>query len=288
MNTRLQVEHPVTEQVTGVDLVRAQLLVADGQPLPWTQDRLTQRGHAIEARVYAEDPSQGFLPQAGRLERYREPQRPGVRVDSGVAEGGQVSIYYDPMIAKVIATAETRELAIARLIAALREFAIDGIRTNIGFLIQVLETHAFQTGEVDTAFLDREGAAIAEQSAVVSQQSPVIGPQSSLVSRHEGRRAWDPWHGAPAHAATRHAAPAARRRTTGAAGGALTAPMPATVLKIHVKPGDAVTKGDTVLLLEAMKMELPIRAAGDGVVATVCCREGELVQADAVLVEFRT
>jgi acetyl-CoA carboxylase biotin carboxylase subunit len=288
MNTRLQVEHPVTEQVTGVDLVRAQLLVADGQPLPWTQDRLAQRGHAIEARVYAEDPSQGFLPQAGRLERYREPQRPGIRVDSGVAEGGEVSIYYDPMIAKVIATAETRELAIARLIAALREFAIEGIRTNIGFLIRVLETHAFQAGDVDTAFLDREGAAIAEQSAVVSQQSPVIGPQSSLVSRHEGRRAWDPWHGAPAHAATRHAAPAARRRTAGAAGGALTAPMPATVLKIHVKPGDAVTKGDTVLLLEAMKMELPIRAAGDGVVATVCCREGELVQADAVLVEFRT
>src|SRR5712671_2097462 len=105
MNTRLQVEHPVTEQVVGVDLVRAQLLVANGQPLPWTQDRLTQRGHAIEARVYAEDPSHGFLPQAGRIERYREPQRPGIRVDSGVAEGGEVSIYYDPMIAKVIATA---------------------------------------------------------------------------------------------------------------------------------------------------------------------------------------
>jgi acetyl/propionyl-CoA carboxylase alpha subunit len=207
-------------------------------------------------------------------------------VDSGVAEGGQVSIYYDPMIAKVIATAETRELAIARLIAALREFAIDGIRTNIGFLIQVLETHAFQTGEVDTAFLDREGAAIAEQSTVVSQKSPVISQQSSVASRDEGR-AWDPWDGEPARAATRHAAPAARRHTAAAAGRTLTAPMPATVLKIHVKPGDAVKKDDTVLLLEAMKMELPIRAAGDGVVATVRCREGELVQADAVLVEFK-
>src|SRR5439155_13929952 len=139
MNTRLQVEHPVTEQVTGVDLVRAQLLVAGGEPLPWTQDRLAQRGHAIEARVYAEDPSHGFLPQAGRLERYREPQRPGVRVDSGVAEGGEVSIYYDPLIAKVIATAETRDLATARLVAALREFAIEGIRTNIAFLVRVLE-----------------------------------------------------------------------------------------------------------------------------------------------------
>src|SRR4051812_4209885 len=120
MNTRLQVEHPVTEQVAGVDLVRAQLLVADGQPLPWTEDGLAQRGHAIEARVYAEDPSQGFLPQAGRVTRYREPRRPGIRVDAGIVEGADVTVYYDPMIAKVIATAETRPLATARLAAALR------------------------------------------------------------------------------------------------------------------------------------------------------------------------
>ena len=131
MNTRLQVEHPVTEQVTGFDLVRAQLLVAAGEPLPWTQDDVSQRGHAIEARIYAEDPAQGFLPQAGPLLLYREPRLPGVRVDSGVAEGGEVSIYYDPMIAKVIATAETRDLAIARLAAALRAFPVLGVRTNI-------------------------------------------------------------------------------------------------------------------------------------------------------------
>ena len=179
MNTRLQVEHPVTEQVTGVDLVRAQLLVADGQPLPWSQDDISQRGHAIEARIYAEDPAQGFLPQAGRLLRYREPRWPGVRVDSGVAEGDEVSIYYDPMIAKVIATAETRDLAIARLTAALREFAIGGVRTNLPFLIRLLEHPAFRAGAVDTAFLDREGATIAEQSAVRS----VGSPQSAVSSR---------------------------------------------------------------------------------------------------------
>src|SRR3954471_17631802 len=127
MNTRLQVEHPVTEQVTGVDLVRAQLLVAGGAPLPWTQADILQRGHAIEARVYAEDPAQNFLPQAGPLAAYRQPRSPGVRVDGGVAEGGEVSIYYDPMIAKVIATAESRELAIGRLVAALRDFQIAGI-----------------------------------------------------------------------------------------------------------------------------------------------------------------
>src|SRR5262249_10589993 len=110
MNTRLQVEHPVTEQVTGLDLVRAQLLVAAGEPLPWSASQLTQRGPAIEARVYAEDPAQGFMPQAGTLSAYREPRWPGVRVDSGVAEGGNVPVYYDPMIAKVIATAESRAL----------------------------------------------------------------------------------------------------------------------------------------------------------------------------------
>ena len=111
MNTRLQVEHAVTEAVAGVDLVRAQLLVASGEPLPWPDGSLTQRGHAIEARVYAEDPSRGFLPQAGRLLLYREPRLPGVRVDAGVVEGGEVSVHYDPMLAKVIASGETREIA---------------------------------------------------------------------------------------------------------------------------------------------------------------------------------
>ena len=100
MNTRLQVEHPVTEQVTGVDLVQAQIIVASGEPLPWTRDALTQRGHAIEARIYAEDPAQNFLPQAGRLLLCREPRLPGVRIDAGVAESGEVSVYYDPILAK--------------------------------------------------------------------------------------------------------------------------------------------------------------------------------------------
>src|SRR5262249_15364234 len=122
MNTRLQVEHPVTEAVTGLDLVRAQLLVASGLPLPWTQDAVTQRGHAIEARVYAEDPAQHFLPQAGRILLYREPLMPGVRVDSGVAEDTQVPVHYDPLLAKVIAAGETRELARVKLVAALRDF----------------------------------------------------------------------------------------------------------------------------------------------------------------------
>jgi len=285
MNTRLQVEHPVTEQVTGLDLVRAQLLVAGGEPLPWTQEQVTQRGHAIEARLYAEDPAHGFIPQAGRLTRYREPRRPGIRVDAGVVEGGDVSVYYDPMIAKVIATAETRALATARLSAALREFEIAGIRTNRSFLIKILESNAFRDAAIDTAYLDRHGASIAESSVVGLQSSdqPAPSPGPAAPSR------FDPWDGAPALAAGTRASAGqatARKRASTSAGRNLIAPMPATVIKVHVRAGDAVKKGDIVVVLEAMKMELPLRALGDGIVSTVLCREGELVQADATLIEF--
>ena len=150
MNTRLQVEHPVTECVVGVDLVHAQLAVAGGAPLPFTQDNLSQRGHAIECRIYAEDPAQGFIPQAGRLLLYREPQGPGIRVDSGVTTGTTVSVHYDPMLAKLIVWGETRETARRRALAALREFAVLGIRTNIPFLLQLLEHEQFIAATLDT------------------------------------------------------------------------------------------------------------------------------------------
>ena len=165
MNTRLQVEHPVTEAVTGVDLVRAQLLVASGEPLPWP-DGVARRSAATRSKR-ASTPRirrSGFLPQAGRLLLYREPRLPGVRIDSGVVEGGDVSVHYDPMLAKVIASAETRDAAIARLAAALRAFPILGIRTNIPFLLRILEHPRFRAGDVDTGFLDREGAALAEET----------------------------------------------------------------------------------------------------------------------------
>jgi acetyl-CoA carboxylase biotin carboxylase subunit len=289
MNTRLQVEHPVTEQVTGLDLVRAQLLVASGERLPWTQDQIRQRGHAIEARVYAEDPANGFLPQAGPLHVYREPQWPGVRIDSGVVEGGDVSIYYDPMMAKVIATAETRELATARLIVALRELTIDGVRTNVPFVVRVLGSEAFRDGSIDTAFLDREGEAIAKTIAdesAMTRESPITS-QSAIRNPQSAVSGFDPWDGtAPLVRAARSDQPVRRRTARAAAGETLVAPMPATVIKINVKPGDAVKKGDAVLVLEAMKMELPVRAPADATIGAVCCREGELVPADATLIEF--
>jgi acetyl-CoA carboxylase biotin carboxylase subunit len=154
MNTRLQVEHPVTELVTGGDLVRTQLLVAAGQRLPWTQDELTQRGHAIECRVYAEDPGAGFLPQAGPLLLYREPAGPGIRVDSGVAEGDLVGVNYDPLLSKLIAYGENREAAITRAITALRNYPVLGIRNNIPFLVRLLEHRSFRAAEVHTGLID--------------------------------------------------------------------------------------------------------------------------------------
>jgi acetyl-CoA carboxylase biotin carboxylase subunit len=165
MNTRLQVEHPVTEMVAGVDLVRAQLLVASGEALPWTQAQLSQRGHAIECRLYAEDPARDFLPQAGSLLLYREPQGPGVRVDGGVAEGGEVPVYYDPMLAKLIVWGETRDIAVARAIRALREYPILGIRTNIPFLLQILRHPRFAAADLDTGFLDVHGAELRQPTA---------------------------------------------------------------------------------------------------------------------------
>ena len=156
MNTRLQVEHPVTECVVGVDLVHAQLRVAAGEPLPFSQQQLSQRGHAIECRIYAEDPAQGFIPQAGPLLLYREPQGPGIRVDSGVTKGSTISVHYDPMLAKVIVYGATREEARTRAITALRDYAILGIRTNIPFLLQLLAHPQFVKASIDTGFIDRE------------------------------------------------------------------------------------------------------------------------------------
>ncbi len=171
INARLQVEHPITECVVGVDLVRAQLAVAAGEPLPWRQDDLTQRGHAIECRIYAEDPARGFLPQAGPLLRYREPSGPGLRVDAGVVEGGAVSVYYDPMLAKLIAHGETREHCLARAREALTRFEIHGVHTNLTFLQALLTHPAFVAGQIDTGFLDRH---LAELSAAAPVPADVL------------------------------------------------------------------------------------------------------------------
>jgi acetyl/propionyl-CoA carboxylase alpha subunit len=201
MNTRLQVEHPVTEQVAGIDLVRAQIAIAAGTPLSWSQPDLAQRGHAIELRVYAEDPANNDLPQAGTLLLYREPVIPGIRIDSGVTEGSDVAVHYDPLLAKLIATGETREAARVRALAALRSYPILGIRTNIALLIELLEHPRFVAGDVDTGFLNDEG------NGIRARLSPAAAPEvlaiaasvraghgaSSIVRRGSGPSDSDPW-----------------------------------------------------------------------------------------------
>ncbi|HYT75172.1 MAG TPA: biotin carboxylase N-terminal domain-containing protein [Vicinamibacterales bacterium] len=202
MNTRLQVEHPVTEAVTGTDLVRAQLEVAAGHRLPWTQEELACRGHAIECRVYAEDPAGGFLPQAGPLRLYREPTGPGIRIDSGVEEGADVPVQYDPLLAKLIAYGDTREAARRRAAAALRAFPILGVRTNVAFLIGVLEHAAFRAGDLHTGFVDEHLAALLRtfepDESVLAAAAFVRNAAQSWSSPALGRTSGaDPWSRLP-------------------------------------------------------------------------------------------
>ena len=201
MNTRLQVEHPVTEAVTGRDLVHAQLAVAGGAGLPWSQDEITVRGHAVECRVYAERPAEGFLPDAGTLLRYREPAGPGIRVDAGVVEGGVVSPAYDALLAKLVVHGETRHQALARARAALARYVVLGVRTNIDLLSRILIHPRVVEGPVDTGFLDAElegllaedderpALALAAALAVDARLTPAV-PAAAPPARDAGR---DPW-----------------------------------------------------------------------------------------------
>lgn len=201
MNTRLQVEHPVTEMVTGLDLVHLQLHIANGAPLPFVQDDLMQRGHAIECRIYAEDPANDFLPDVGPILLAEPPMMPGVRVDSGVETGDEITPYYDPMLAKLITYGGDRAAAINRMAAALGQYTILGITTNIAFLRDVIGHEAFIAGQTTTAFVDDyfaewmpeppseselDIAAIAAR--LTSQQSPITGHSSA----HESVN--DPWN----------------------------------------------------------------------------------------------
>jgi acetyl-CoA carboxylase biotin carboxylase subunit len=155
MNTRIQVEHPITEMTTGVDLVQEQIRIAMGQPISFKQDQIGQRGHSIEVRIYAEDPANKFLPQSGPLILVKEPTGPGVRVDSGIYSGSEVSTYYDPILSKLIVHAPNRPAAIQRMIRALEDYTILGIRTNIAFLIDVLSHPEFHKGHTYTNFIPK-------------------------------------------------------------------------------------------------------------------------------------
>ena len=155
MNTRLQVEHPVTEQITGLDLVKLQIKIAEGEKLPFKQEDLKINGHAIEVRVYAEDPANNFLPDIGTLKTYKRPQGHGIRVDDGFEQGMTIPFYYDPMIAKMICTAETRQAAIEKMLRAIDDYQITGLETTLGFCKFVLQHEAFRSGNFDTKFIEK-------------------------------------------------------------------------------------------------------------------------------------
>jgi 3-methylcrotonyl-CoA carboxylase alpha subunit len=190
MNTRLQVEHPVTEMITGLDLVEWQLRIAAGERLPLAQDALAIRGHAIEARLYAEDPARGFLPQTGRLAHLRFPDSaPAVRVDTGVETGATISPYYDPMIAKLIAWGEDRPAALARLAAALGEVEVAGLKTNVEFLERIVRGSAFAGGELDTGLIDRNRAELFPEPRPAPDALLAVAAMAELVEEAEAAHA---------------------------------------------------------------------------------------------------
>ena len=372
INTRLQVEHPVTELVTGLDLVEWQLRVAASEALPLTQDDIRQQGHAIEVRLYAEDPEAGFLPGSGRLERLALPEAsPGVRIDAGVVEGDTVTIFYDPMIAKLIVHGADRMEALARLRDALARCDIAGPKSNIAFLERLVRHPAVTGGWIDTGYLDRHldefmpapSLASTQQVALVAaellwqeararaQAGDGDEPDSpwaiadgwrlghagarplafahlgqtwtALAHGHGGRyriELADEVHevedarltgdllGLRIHGQARRfrilrhgtrltlhdgeqrtaveTVPAYRRTDMAEAPGSgkILAPMPGRVVLVKARPGDEVVAGQELLVMEAMKMELAVKASRDGVVADVRAAAGDFVEADTVLV----
>ena len=266
LNGRIQVEHPVTELVTGVDLVRAQLEIAAGEPL---EVRRELRGHAVEVRLYAEDP-RSFLPQAGRLERLRLPEE--IRVDAGVEQGDEVGIAYDPMIAKLVAHGETRAEALDRLGAALAETEVEGVVTNLPFLRWLVAHPALRAGRTTTAFLT---------DYPPLSRAPLLQPDR-------------PWQGAwrlnlppPAPSPPPDADAGAHDHRPGGES-ALTAPMPGTVIRLLVAPGDRVRARQPLVVLEAMKMETPVASPFEASVRAVHVAEGDRVAGGALLVELES
>ncbi|MEX2649332.1 MAG: acetyl/propionyl/methylcrotonyl-CoA carboxylase subunit alpha [Alphaproteobacteria bacterium] len=371
MNTRLQVEHPVTEIVTGLDIVELMFRVAAGETLGFAQKDVKLKGWAIEARVYAEDPERGFLPATGRLVRYRPPEGDGLRIDDGVYEGAEITPFYDPMIGKLVAKGKDRHDAIERMAEALDGFVIRGMANNLGFLSAVMRHPRFVAGDLDTLFIDSEyGRAfdgvplegrvadvIIAVAAMVhdatARRDAAIGPShrsadpaagrdwvvrigehrfpvsaldadGSTVIERDGRGvavtgAWSPGaplfrgavEGAPvvvqveraegtwllAHAGARVRAKVLSRRadellaripakTAPDLSRFLLSPMPGLVVALHVAEGDEVKAGQSLAVVDAMKMENVLRAERDGRIAKVHVAAGASLSVDQVILEF--
>ena len=287
MNTRVQVEHSVTEMVTGIDIVREQLLVASGEPLSYTQDQVRLHGHAIECRLNAEDAASGFAPSPGRISAYREPAGPGVRVDSGVESGSEVSPLYDPLIAKLIVWDSDRERATARMLRALGEFRVEGPATLLPFHLALLSSEQWRRGETCRDLVEDRQWLAGTRPAGRSLDGAAAAPAEPGVERTyavevSGRRfdvrvVAPPGAGAPGPAAI---APARRPRREGSRqmdGEALLSPLGGTVLRVAVEAGAVVERGALICVIEAMKMENEITAHRDGTVAELTVAGGAAV-----------
>lgn len=370
MNTRLQVEHPVTEMISGLDLVELQLRVAAGQKLVLVQSELKPRGHAVEVRLYAEDPAQDFLPSTGLLKHFAYPtQLAGVRVDTGFVSGDQISLHYDPMMAKVIAWAATREAAIDRLRNALAQVEIAGVKHNNSFLHKVLDIPAFKAGELSTRFLEQHQAQWSGKSAPATAEilaaALFFQAESSQQARpRNSQDRYSPWHMSTAWRLEGHAAQiiklqqagqmhtvAVREQANGQhafsyenaqgdirlerqagklvldyqgrqhryayfydghtlslyspgthgewqlaqqdfdpshsqGSGHYQAPMNGRIAAVLVQAGQTVASGDTLLIMEAMKMEHRIRAHSSGKITALLAAPGDLASEGQVLLEL--
>ncbi|MTA21276.1 MAG: ATP-grasp domain-containing protein, partial [Actinobacteria bacterium] len=282
VNTRLQVEHPVSEEVTGIDLVRQQFRIAMGEPLGF--DDPVIRGHSIEFRINGEDPGRSFLPAPGRITQWEIPTGPGIRVDAGFRNGDVIGGNFDSLLAKLIVTGSTRQEALERSRRALDEFKIEGLATALPFHRAIVRDEKFtEDFHVYTSYIENEFV-----NEIPLYIAPVAEIQTSaasekLIAEVNGKRFEILLH-APEPVVKRHRAKAAS--ATGATGDALTSPMQGTVVKVAVNEGDKVVAGDLIIVLEAMKMEQPLSAHKDGVIGKLKAVVGESVSSGAVLCEI--
>ncbi len=378
MNTRIQVEHPVTEMVTGIDLVEEQILIASGHPLRLSQENIRQRGHAIECRIYAEDPAQNFRPSPGRMTLYREPSLPGIRIDTGITASTEIKSSFDPMIAKLVVWGHDRHEAGRKMLHALGDYIIHGIQTNIAYLKALLQSDAFTGNRITTRFCDEHTAGIVAEIEAGKKAIPLTVPVTGylLYSRKQATAAGDPLLPAPnlwqrigywrnrmeftirvddtdihllmpgfsgfacrfqaadaefsatevsrapqridftigphhytawisdspsgetivsidGHVFTlkRHDLLTEARFASGFEmhahdGNHVTAPMPGKVIRVMTGEGDTVTKGDPLLIIEAMKMENLVVSPRDAKVGKVNVTEGDRVDSATILVEL--
>ena len=285
MNTRVQVEHPVTEEVTGVDIVRTGIRLAAGEQLPFSQEEVSWRGHAIEVRVNAEDPSNDFVPSPGAVSAYEEPGGPGVRVDSSLKGPGVVPGAYDPLFAKLIVRGSDRREALSRLRRALSEFRVEGIATTLPFHRALLEDEVFLSGDYTTGFAAERLAGLEiEASRVRAGEAPekeARGVEVEVNGKLFRVRVYGAG-GDEERARPRRKGGVTQRAAMG--GGAVVAPMQGTIVRVLVDEGQEIAADEVVCLLEAMKMESEIRAQRSGRVARVLVGAGETVRAGEPLV----